>query len=166
MSTDLRTNNRPYLIDAIFWIAVSTLIGVVLWLPAGRSQAYIWLMLAVGVVISSKNLWKSLLMAIDLATHAEASETVVFEGRADYSLKIGPIRMANQEKPFYYTLFTRNPIVPYLFNMKTADGATRVFSLSLSRRTFLQLGVKAGQPIRITYLKRSRAIRSFSLLGS
>ena len=165
MNQSIQTKSKTIIIDIFFWVVLSTMIGVALSLPAGRSQTIIWVMLAVGILVRLHFIVLAVKMLVDKLSGSVKTATVAYLGASPYMIRLGPVRTTNQEKPIYYTLFTKDPVVPYLLRMTFDNKRTKVMVLALSRKQYLKLQIKPGQAIEIDYLERSRVITGFRVIS-
>jgi hypothetical protein len=158
MHQEIKPRILPFLIDVLFWLGFTAVIGLALYFYTGGRPVYFWLMLACGLFAGLRNLVICLLLAIDLGTHSPKTANLAVIGKRPYWLNGRIIKLANQEKPFYYTLFSREPIVPYPFDFRQTDGSKIGLILSVPRSLLADRPLAAGALFRVEYLKRSGII--------
>jgi hypothetical protein len=154
---EIKAKMFPFVIDVVFWLLLTSMIGVALYFYSGKNPAYFWVMLVCGFLVSARNLLLCMLLAADLIAKDAVASSMIVIGRERYWVNKPFIKWPNMEKPFYYTLFTRQPITPFLLDLKMPDGKKIVLILSVPRQLF-EKPLAVNEAVQAVYGRRSRII--------
>jgi hypothetical protein len=149
-------------VDVIFWLFITAVMGLVFYFYSGKNPIYFWTMFVIGFFAGFRNLVLCILMVVDLCKQDKIANNMVVTGKQRYWINKPFIKWINQEKPFYYTLFMKDPIVPYLLDLKSADGHKISLVFSLPRKVMEDNLLKVNEIIHVVYLRRSRIVLSIS----